>query len=123
MGTVRIGVAIARLDIRMPQPLTTLANTTGIFDQIKQLALESDAQEIVVGWPRGMSGQETQQTRVTEQFVGQLKAKTGLTVHLQDEALTSQKAEAELQSRRKPYQKADVDALAATYILEDYLHV
>jgi putative holliday junction resolvase len=70
-----------------------------------------------------MDGQETQQTRDTERFVSLLRDKTGLTVHMQDEALTSQKAEAELQARHKPYQKGDVDALAATYILEDYLHV
>jgi len=30
-------------------------------------------------------------------------------------------AEAELKKRGKPYVKADIDALAATYILEDYI--
>lgn len=123
VGAVRVGVAVARLDVRLPQPLTTLDNNSEIFGRIIDLAHKSEVDEVVVGWPRGMDGQETQQTRDTESFVEQLQQKTGLTVHLQDEALTSQKAEAELQSRRKPYQKADVDALAATYILEDYLHV
>jgi RNase H-fold protein (predicted Holliday junction resolvase) len=42
-------------------------------------------------------------------------------VVFQDEALTSRKAESELNKRGKPYAKGDVDALAATYILEDYL--
>jgi len=38
-----------------------------------------------------------------------------------DEALTSVRAKEELQSRGKPYEKGDVDALAATLILDDYL--
>jgi putative Holliday junction resolvase len=123
VGAVRVGVSVARLDVRIPQPLTTLENGVDIFDRIIDLAHRSEADEIIVGWPRGMDGQQTQQTRDTEQFADTLRQQSGLNVRLQDEALTSQKAEAELQSRRKPYTKADVDALAATYILEDYLHV
>jgi RNase H-fold protein (predicted Holliday junction resolvase) len=38
-----------------------------------------------------------------------------------DEAVTSTRAEAELQSRRKPYAKEDIDMLSAVYILEDFL--
>ncbi len=123
VGAVRVGVAIARLDVKMPQPLVTLQNDDTIFERITQLARDSDVLELVVGWPRGMEGQETQQTRDTEQFVARLKRISGLAVHLQDEAVTSQKAEAELLARHKPYQKGDIDALAATYILQDYLHV
>jgi RNase H-fold protein (predicted Holliday junction resolvase) len=40
---------------------------------------------------------------------------------MQDEAVTSKRAEAELEARGKPYQRGDIDALAATYILEDFL--
>jgi RNase H-fold protein (predicted Holliday junction resolvase) len=42
-------------------------------------------------------------------------------VALQDEALTSKHAEAELTSAKKHFSKADIDALSAVYILEDYL--
>ncbi len=40
---------------------------------------------------------------------------------MQDEAVTSKHAEAELESRGKPYERGDIDALAATYILQDWL--
>ena len=53
--------------------------------------------------------------------MGQLKAQVKIPIELQDEALTSVLAEKELASRRSSYKKADIDALAATYILEDYL--
>ena len=75
----------------------------------------------MVGLPRGLDGQNTAQTALTLAFVEQLKTFVGLPVKLQDEALTSVLAEKELTSCRGSYKKADVDALAATYILDDYL--
>ena len=38
-----------------------------------------------------------------------------------DESLTSVLAEERLKSYKKPYSKGDIDAHAATIILEDYL--
>jgi len=122
VGTVRIGVAVARHDVRIAQPLTTL--TVGESDSMERLAAlarEQQAGMFVVGWPRGLQGQSTGQTHSTEAFAERLRQVSGLPVVLQDEALTSQRAETELQQRGKPFAKADVDALAATYILEDYL--
>ncbi len=123
IGTRRTGVALARLDVRIPQPLTTI-ETDDIGDAIRQIIVliaEHDVVAVVAGWPRGLAGQTTGQTESVGSFVEQLKASATVPVYLQDEALTSQKAEAELSARQKPYVKGDIDALAATYILEDYL--
>jgi putative transcription antitermination factor YqgF len=78
---------------------------------------------MVVGLPRGLDGQETSQTTYSRQFADELGQHLGQTVKivLQDEAVTSAKAIAELDAAKKHYAKGDVDALAATYILEDYL--
>jgi len=121
VGAQRIGVAQARLDVRIPQPLTTLDATGDPLREISRLVQDNGIVAVIVGWPRGMLGQSTDQTAVVEAFVDALRRVLAVPVHLQDEALTSQKAEAELAARRKPFTKADVDALAATYILEDYL--
>ncbi len=123
IGTQRIGVALARLDVRIPQPLTTIDsdNVGDAIEQIVGLISEHHVTTVVAGWPRGLAGQMTGQTELVEAFVEQLKLAVSMPVHFQDEALTSQKAEAELTSRRKPFVKGDIDALAATYILEDYL--
>jgi putative Holliday junction resolvase len=75
----------------------------------------------VVGHPRDMNGQSTEQTLRIETFTNKLKSRFSLPIDLQDEALTSKQAEAELIARKKPYTKSDVDALAATYILSDWL--
>jgi putative Holliday junction resolvase len=121
VGHKRIGVAIADAIARLPRPLTTIEVDENVLKKIADLAAENNANELVVGLPRGMEGQSTEQTKYSEDFVRRLKQKTGLLVHMQDEAVTSAQAEEELRQRGKPYVKGDIDALAATYILEDFL--
>lgn len=123
VGNVRIGVALARSDVRIASPLKTLPNRPEIYEDVAALVREQGATAVVVGWPRGLEGQTTDQTKIVEAFVEHLRQTVGVPVYLQDEALTSRKAEAELQHRKKPFTKEEVDALAATYILEDYLTV
>lgn len=122
VGERRIGVARASTIARLPSALTTLARREGaVLDDIKRLAQREGASRLVVGLPRGLNGQETAQTAAVQAFGLSLEQAVGLPVIWQDEALTSRKAEAELASRGKPYQKGDIDALSAVYILEDYL--
>lgn len=121
VGSKRIGVALASLVARLPRPLTTLTWEPGFFDELQRIIDTEHVSHIVVGLPRGLEGQSTQQTESVEAFVGELRQHIQLPMSYQDEALTSHHAEAELAQRGAPYQKGDVDALAATYILEDWL--
>ena len=120
VGSKRIGVAIANSVARLPRPLTTLDAEVDALGQLAALIASQGVNTLVVGLPRGLEGQETSQTATVRSFVDGL-AQFGLPVYFQDEALTSRKAEAELAARGKAYNKGDVDALAATYILEDFL--
>lgn len=121
VGSKRIGIASASLIARLPHPLTTLENDDNFFESLKQIINHEDAGTLVVGLPRGLQGQSTDQTRFTEAFALKLKETIGLPVYLQDESVTSEHAEAELRNRGKDYSKGDIDALAATYILDDWL--
>jgi len=121
VGTRRVGVATASLVARLPRPVTTLVRDDKFFTALQQIIDAESAGLLVVGLPRNLAGQSTAQTRATEAFTTELRHHFGLPIHFQDEAVTSKKAEAELQSRGKPYQPGDIDALAATYILEDFL--
>ena len=121
VGAQRIGVARANSIARIASPLTTLQHTDQIFDDIVRLLKQEQVDELVVGLPRGLDGQETDQTRYVRRFVADLQQHISIPLHLQDEALTSVKAEKELEARKKPFAKGDIDALAATYILGDYL--
>ncbi len=121
VGSARIGVAVASLSARLPQPLTTLPNNDDVFDRLEAIVKDEGVTVLVVGLPRGLEGQSTGQTKDTTAFTEQLKSRFSLPVHLQDEALTSQQATAELEARGKDYKREDVDALAAVYILGDWL--
>jgi UPF0755 protein len=121
IGDKRIGVAIADKDAPFPQPLVTLEASANLADSLNEVIKKNNATEIVVGLPRNQSGERTAQTDRVEKVVTLLKLPKDVKVYWQDESLTSVKAEAELKSRKKPFKKANVDSLAATYILEDFL--
>jgi putative holliday junction resolvase len=123
VGDRRIGVAIASMEARIASPLFTIdrQKVGDIFLHINQIIKEHEVSILVVGLPRGMEGQETIQTKSVREFAEKLEKITGISTHMQDEAATSLLAKDELERKNKPYQKGDVDMLAATYILSDWL--
>lgn len=122
VGERRIGVAIANVVARLPRPLDTIINDSKTVESIKKLVERESAGQLVVGLPRGMDGQETEQTRIVRAFAEELARNIQIPIYLQDEALTSRLAEEELQVKFKHYDKTMIDALAAAYILEDFLN-
>ena len=121
VGERRIGVARADTIARIASPLTTLTVDGTEVVALQRLMLENDITELVVGLPRNMSGEPTKQTEAVRQFVERRLSGFEMPIHYQDESLTSVTAEQELERRKKPYSKSDVDSLAATYILQDYM--
>lgn len=121
LGQKRIGVAIASPIARIASPYETLLNDQDFPDKLKAIIEKEGVSDIVVGLPRGMAGQETEQTRSVRLMAEDIALSTKLPVVFQDESLTSVAAEQEMGARGKIYAKADIDKLAATLILEDYL--
>jgi putative holliday junction resolvase len=121
VGNKRIGIAVATLAARLPRPLITLEWNEGFFTALNDIIKTEDAGALVIGLPRNLEGDHTAQTEAIEVFIKHLREHSELPVHVQDEALTSKHAEAELKARGKQYQRGDIDALAATYILHDWL--
>lgn len=121
VGAKRIGVAIASLIARLPRPLITLENNETFLPALQDIIEVENVAAIVVGFPRGMQGQHTAQTKEIEDFTQQLREQFAMPIRFQDESVTSKQAEKELQSRGGGYERGDIDALAATYILEDFL--
>jgi putative Holliday junction resolvase len=119
VGGQRIGVARALVSVRIASPLTTLTHDDNVASALARLLEEHQVVALVVGLPRSLDGQYTDQTRAVEAFVAGLHL--DIPVYWQDEAVTSRQAREELERRGKPYAKGEVDALAATYILEDFL--
>lgn len=120
IGEKRIGIAAADSATKLAYPLTTVLVDGSEWQALTQLIASEHASALVVGYPRNQSGEPTKQTAVVEQFVGRL-VRFGLPIAYQDESLTSVAAEKHLKARKRPYDKADIDAYAAAIILTDFM--
>jgi len=120
-GDSRIGMATASVAARLPAPSDTLKTSDDSPQEIADYIEQNHVKALVIGLPRGLDGQETAQTGIVRAFGAKMAIYTTIPIFYQDEALTSHKALAELQDRGVRYTKEDVDALAATYILSDFL--
>ena len=121
VGTVRVGVARANSIARIAEPLHVLRRDEKFWDELNNVLKTEEAELVVLGLPRNLSGDDTVQTTHTRQFADEFAVRQQIPYVFQDEALTSHKAETELLKRKKAYSKAEIDALAACYILDDYL--
>ena len=121
VGEKRIGVAIASTIAKIAHPDRTLSNDESVWLHLQAIIDENAISKIIIGLPRNMSGEETQQSNVIRDFADDLRKHIALPVQFQDESVTSIAAEEILQKKGKSYDKADIDAQSAVLILDDYL--
>lgn len=120
-GSKRIGLAIGDDDVRLARPLETLdATNRDYWSRLQAIINEYDISELVVGLPRGLDGGETDQTKAARFFAAEL-ASLKLPIHLQDEAGTSVLARQRIGKHLTT--KGQVDAEAASIILQDFLDI
>ena len=120
VGEKRIGVSLADTAVQIAIAYDTIAVDGTELQEIARIIALEEVSTVVVGYPRNQSGEPTAQTDYVEHFATQLETMAPNIV-FQDESLTSVKAEELLVSQMKPYTKGDIDALAASLILHDYL--
>ena len=91
--------------------------------RIEELIREYDVEELVLGYPKNMNGTEGERCEKTKEFKEMLEKRTGLSVALWDERLTTVAADRAMmeaglgRQERKEY----VDEIAAVFILQGYL--
>lgn len=137
-GRERIGLAIARANAKMAQPLSTLRriNRNEDMRRLRELAREHRVTQVVVGLPLNLDGTRGEMAEEAERFAQRVRKQLGVLVEMVDERLTSWEAERlleEMQGRflhgpkkgggtqRKAPARATVDAVAAAVILTEYL--
>ncbi len=120
VGEKRIGVAVGDSNVRIAVPYETIEVDGSELETIAEIIIKEKADAVVVGYPRNQAGEPTAQTRLVEEFASRLTDMAPEIV-FQDESLTSVAAEERLAGYKKPYSKADIDALAAAIILQDYI--
>ena len=127
-GERRIGVAVSDPTRTIASPLATLQRRAGKrppWAEITRLVQEQEVEELVVGLPLDLSGDEGPWAAEVRAFGDDLARRTGLPVHWVDERLTSVMAERAVRGmglkRSQREEKARIDAAAAALILEGYL--
>ena len=123
VGTKRIGVAKVDTGTRIAIPDGIIAVDNGQeFTELARLARLYDTHYFVLGLPRSNSGNETAQSAYTRDFAKVLKQVIPeAEIRFQDETFTSVEAEERLKTRKRNYQRAEIDAEAAAIILQDFV--
>ena len=122
VGEKRIGVAKVDSSTRIAVPVGFLLADGSEWQEITKIANLNNTNFFVLGLPRSNEGNETKQTLYVRGFARTLaKMVPGAKIRFQDESLTSVEAEKRLKARKKKYEKGDIDAEAATIILQDFI--
>jgi len=114
VGDRRIGLAVGDDAHGLSRPLRTLVRRSVVKDlaEIERVARAEAVDALLIGLPLTLSGDEGHQAERVRRFAT-ASEKLGLPVRLYDERHTS--SEAEIRGAR------DIDAGAATILLEDFL--
>lgn len=122
VGTKRIGVAKADSDTKIAVPDGYITVNGQEFAEIARLARMYSTTTFVIGLPRNNNGQETKQSEYCRNFARQLAMSIpNARIYFEDESLTSVEAEKRLKERKTKYEKGEIDAEAASIILQDFL--
>lgn len=126
VGDKRIGVAISDRTGMLATPVETIHRKSTDLDvaRIVNLARQNDADSVVVGLPKNMDGTDGEQAAKVRSFAKTLARVSDLTVHFEDERLSTFSAIERLVERGvKTGNNRDlVDMEAAAIILESFLN-
>ena len=123
VGRARVGVARSDRDGLLATPVATLTRGSATIGELRDLVLELEPLELVVGLPLSLSGGDTASTTDARDFARELGAATGMPVRLVDERLTTVSAQRALHDvgRRTRGSRPVIDQVAAVIILQNAL--
>ena len=115
-----LGLTAQRLDTIWRKQENKLRQTLA---RIKELVDEYQIEQIVLGYPKNMNNTVGERAEKALEFKEMLEKRTGLTVIMWDERLTTVEADRTLMEAgvRRENRKQYLDGLAAVFILQGYL--
>lgn len=120
-----MGIALSDETGTIAQPLEFIEAEpfANFLARLKQLLLEKQVDQIVVGMPRNMDGSYGPAALKVQEFVAVLKETIAVPIRTWDERLTSAQANRMLIQAevRRDKRKQRVDAAAAAILLQSYL--
>ena len=118
-GSYWIGVAVGQTLTRQATPLPALRNND--WKAIERLLDEWRPQQLVVGLPLSMNGEDQEMTARTKRFGRQLEGRFGINTCMVDERLTTREAYQIAIESDQHRSKMELDSLAAALITESWL--
>lgn len=124
-GSKRIGLAVTDPLQIIATGLTTVGPHE-IINYLKKYFIENQVDEVVIGMPKNLQNQDTNATELVVQFIGSFKKNfPDIPIIEVDERFTSKMAFQSMidsgTSKKDRRNKAAVDEISATIILQDYL--
>ena len=122
-GSKRVGVAITDPLCTIAQPLLTLKprSDSDLIKRLKCIAEENDVGLILVGNPLSLKGEPTAMSREIARFLKKLSGQIDIEVRMWDERYTSKYVMKRMKSLGLASTKEDIDRVAASVILDEYL--
>lgn len=124
-GDARTGIAISDATGLLAGYTTVIQSRKPevVIEEIIRLAREYGAEELVMGFPKNMDGTEGPRAELYRAFAQQLAEAAGMQPVLWDERRTTVEAHNILHAsgKRMKQHKKNVDAVAASLILDGYL--
>lgn len=132
MRLIGLDVGEARIGVAVSDPTGTLASARVVLARrpedaalraIERMVEEEEAEAIIVGLPRSLSGELHGQAALVQDFAERLRAQVSVPIHFWDERLSTVAAEREMRASgaKRDKRRAMIDAVAAAIILQGYL--
>ena len=124
VGEKRIGVALCDETQTLARPLLTLkrASKKEDFARLAALCHEHAIGKVIVGLPKTLRGEDGPQAQRVRRYAAELQAVLNLPIEFWDERFSTVGARDLMAAvGRKLSSKGEIDAIAATVILQEYL--
>lgn len=122
-GLARIGIALSDPLMLTAQPLPYIKNTKDVGKEFQNLIETYMINDVVVGLPRHLDGNESDMTQTVREFVEKILKPLQMNVIYRDERFSSKAVERFLVeanvSRKK--RKEVIDSGSAVFVLQGYL--
>lgn len=125
LGTKTLGLATSDKLGVIASPYKTLKfnSIEELTEEVSKLISELHIEKLVLGYPKNMNNSLGEAVARTNEFKETLERKTGMSIELIDERLSTVEAEKYLiaSDMRRESRKKVIDAVAASIILDTYL--
>ena len=124
-GEKRVGLALSAPIKIIAKPFKSITYTDhdDLLNQISLIIEEKNVEKIILGFPKGLKGENTAQTNKVMSFFNLIKNKSIIPIVLQDERFSSVSAKKSLilQNIKTGHNKGLIDETAAAIFLQLYL--